>query len=45
LLLKHYYGFSYEEISNMMCMKEGTVKSRIHKSLKKIREEMKDNEE
>jgi len=29
LLLKHYYGFSYEEIGQMMMIKEGTVKDFI----------------
>lgn len=40
LLLKHYYGFSYEEIGEMMMIKEGTVKSRVHKSLKMVRKEI-----
>jgi len=44
LLLKHYYGYSYEEISNMLQIKEGTVKSRVHKSLRVVREELKGNE-
>ena len=40
LLLKHYYGFTYEEIAQIMMIKEGTVKSRVHKSLKMVREEI-----
>lgn len=40
LLLKHYYGFSYEEIGQMMMVKEGTVKSRVHKSLNLVRKEI-----
>ena len=40
LLLKHYYGFSYEEIGQMMMIKEGTVKSRVHKSLNLVRKEI-----
>lgn len=41
VLLKHYYGFSYMEIGEMMDIKEGTAKSRVHKSLQLIRKEMK----
>ena len=40
LLLKHYYGFSYLEIGQMMMIKEGTVKSRVHKSLNMVRKEI-----
>ena len=40
LLLKHYYGYSYEEIAKKMKIPEGTVKSRIHNSLKSLRKEM-----
>ncbi|WP_235973590.1 RNA polymerase sigma factor SigY [Peribacillus faecalis] len=40
LLLKHYYGFSYEEIGEMMFIKDGTVKSRVHKSLTLVRKEI-----
>jgi len=40
LLLKHYYGFSYEEIGKMMMIKEGTVKSRVFKSLNLVRREI-----
>ncbi|WP_010243119.1 RNA polymerase sigma factor SigY [Acetivibrio cellulolyticus] len=40
LLLKHYYGFSYEEIANKMSIPLGTVKSRIHNGLKVLRKEL-----
>ncbi|MBM7552507.1 sigma-70 family RNA polymerase sigma factor [Thalassobacillus pellis] len=39
LLLKHYYGYSYGEIGEMLQIKEGTVKSRVHYALQMIREE------
>ncbi|GAF65443.1 putative RNA polymerase [Bacillus sp. TS-2] len=38
ILLKHYYGYSYEEIAVMLGMREGTVKSRVHNGLKKLKE-------
>ncbi|MBW5449397.1 sigma-70 family RNA polymerase sigma factor [Cohnella sp. CFH 77786] len=39
LVLKHYCGYTYEEIGDMMSVAPGTVKSRIHHAIKKIREE------
>jgi len=36
-VLKHYYGFSYEEISNMTKCPIGTVKSRIFNSIEAIK--------
>lgn len=39
LVLKHYYGYTYEEIGRMMSLPPGTVKSRIHYVIRKIREE------
>lgn len=39
ILLRHYYGFTYSEIAVMLNLKEGTVKSRIHNGLKRIRKE------
>ncbi|MGM9924528.1 MAG: RNA polymerase sigma factor SigY [Bacillus sp. (in: firmicutes)] len=45
LLLKHYYGFSYGEIAAMIDIKEGTVKSRVHKCVQLIRKELNDFEE
>ncbi len=35
-ILKHYYGYSYEEISFIMKSSIGTVRSRIHYSIKEI---------
>lgn len=40
LLLKHYYGFKYNEIGKMLSMKPGTVKSRVHYALMTIRKEL-----
>ena len=40
LLLKHYYGYSYKEIAAMLDMREGTVKSRINKSISLVRKGM-----
>lgn len=37
IILKHYYGFSYEEIAKIIKIPEGTVKSRVHIGLKKVR--------
>lgn len=45
LVLKHYYGYTYEEIGEMMSLAPGTVKSRIFYSIRKIREELKDDDE
>ena len=44
IVLKHYYGFSYEEIGEMLNVKTGTVKSRVHKGMKLIRKELSDGE-
>ncbi len=40
LLLKHYYGYSYKEIAAMLDMREGTVKSRVNKSISLVRKGM-----
>lgn len=40
LVLKHYYGYSLEEIAKMMSLPLGTVKSRIHNAIKAIRKEL-----
>ena len=40
ILLRHYYGFTYSEIATMLSLKEGTVKSRVHNGLKRIRKEL-----
>lgn len=39
LVLKHYYGYTYEEIGDMMAIAPGTAKSRVHHAIRKIREE------
>ncbi len=39
ILLRHYYGYTYEEIGTMLGIKAGTIKSRVHKGLKLIRKE------
>ncbi|WP_141433094.1 RNA polymerase sigma factor SigY [Bacillus sp. 03113] len=39
ILLRHYYGFTYAEIAQILQIKEGTVKSRVHHGLKEIRKE------
>lgn len=41
IILKHYYGYSYEEIGNMMNISSGTVKSRVHNGIMSVREELK----
>ena len=37
-ILKHYYGYSIEEISEILKVSSGTTKSRIHNTIKKLRE-------
>lgn len=44
IILKHYYGYSYEEIAGMVGISEGTVKSRIHNGIKAVRKELKQDE-
>jgi len=39
-LLKHYYGFSYEEIAVIMKCPIGTVRSRIHNTIKKLQKSL-----
>lgn len=36
-ILKHYYGYSIEEISNIFNVAEGTTKSRLHNTMKKLK--------
>lgn len=37
-ILKHYYGYSIEAISEILKVSQGTTKSRIHNTIKKLRE-------
>lgn len=45
IVLKHYYGYTYEEVGKMMGVAEGTVKSRVFNGLKSIRKELEKHEE
>ncbi len=45
LVLKHYYGYSLEEIAGVMSIPLGTVKSRIHNAIKLVRKELGDSAE
>lgn len=40
IVLKHYYGYSLDEIASAMEIPVGTVKSRIHNGLKTLRKEL-----
>ncbi|QHA91114.1 RNA polymerase sigma factor SigY [Bacillus sp. N1-1] len=40
ILLRHYYGYSYDEIGKMLGIRTGTVKSRVHTGLRKLRKEL-----
>ncbi|MFE8696244.1 RNA polymerase sigma factor SigY [Cytobacillus sp. FJAT-53684] len=44
IILKHYYGYSYEEIGEMMKLSSGTIKSRVHNGILAVRKELKGNE-
>ncbi|TKC15278.1 RNA polymerase sigma factor SigY [Robertmurraya kyonggiensis] len=39
ILLRHYYGYTYEEIGKMLGIRTGTVKSRVHTSINRLRKE------
>lgn len=40
ILLKYYYGYSQDEISAMLMVPAGTIKSRLHAGIKRLREEL-----
>ncbi len=40
ILLKYYYGYSQEEISGMLKVPSGTIKSRLHEGMKRLRKEL-----
>lgn len=40
IVLRHYYGYSYDDIGNMMKISSGTVKSRIHNGILAVRKEL-----
>jgi RNA polymerase sigma-70 factor (ECF subfamily) len=44
IILKHYYGYSLEEIAEMMDVPVGTIKSRIHNGITIIRKEVTDHD-
>lgn len=41
IVLKHYYGYSYDEIGALMKVSPGTIKSRIHHGILTVRKELK----
>lgn len=45
IVLKHYYGYSYEEIAAMTGTLAGTVKSRVHYGIASLRKELTNDEE
>ncbi|OLS33600.1 RNA polymerase sigma factor SigY [Bacillus sp. MRMR6] len=45
IVLKHYYGYSYDEIGEWMKISPGTVKSRVHNGIVAVRRELKLGEE
>ncbi|MGG4169980.1 RNA polymerase sigma factor SigY [Rossellomorea vietnamensis] len=45
IILKHYYGYSYDEIAHMTEIPAGTVKSRVHHGITRLRKELKIDEQ
>jgi len=45
IILKHYYGYSYDEIGVMMKVSSGTIKSRVHYGIMTVRKELSMHEE
>ena len=44
VVMKYYYGYSIAEIAEMTGVPEGTAKSRIHHAIRKLREELSEDE-
>lgn len=44
IILRHYYGYSYDEIGELMKISAGTVKSRVHNGIMAVRKELKLND-
>jgi RNA polymerase sigma-70 factor (ECF subfamily) len=44
VIMKHYYGYEIQEIAEIMDVPEGTVKSRIHHGMHKLRKELSEDE-
>lgn len=45
VVLKHYYGYGYEEIADILKLPAGTVKSRVHHGMSGLRKEWVTHEE
>ncbi|MHA6532954.1 RNA polymerase sigma factor SigY [Paenibacillus sp. BAC0078] len=45
VLLKHYYGYGYDEIGTILQIPSGTVKSRVAAGLNQLRKELSEDEE
>ncbi|TDL32070.1 sigma-70 family RNA polymerase sigma factor [Jeotgalibacillus sp. S-D1] len=44
VILKHYYGYSYEEMASICQVSVGTIKSRLNNGLTKLRKELGEHE-
>ncbi len=42
VILKHYYGYSYKEIADILNCPIGTVRSKLHYGIKEIKDKMED---
>lgn len=45
ILLRHYYGYTYEEIGKLLGIRTGTAKSRVHTGISRLRKEWNHNHE
>ncbi|SDB83771.1 RNA polymerase sigma factor SigY [Shouchella lonarensis] len=45
VVLKHYYGYSYDEVAKMTAFPSGTVKSKVHYALSQLRKELSSDED